>query len=266
MGTDYVHGYTPAETRRLTDQASTLADLLHGGTAYPAGARVLEAGCGVGAQTVQLVTRSPGIELVAVDLSEDSLAQAKARVGAVAPHARVDWRHTDLHDLPDGDFDHVFVCFVLEHVRDPHATLTNLRDRLKPGGTITVIEGDHGSAFFHPHSPAAQANINCLVDLQADTGGDSLIGRRLQPLLTDAGFADVHAVPRTVYADQTLPHLVDGFTRRTFIAMVDSVRDRALAAGLRTAAEWAAGRRDLERSAEPGGTFHYTFFKATGRR
>ena len=44
MGTDYVHGYTPAETRRLTDQAGTLADLLHGGTSYPPGSRVLEAG------------------------------------------------------------------------------------------------------------------------------------------------------------------------------------------------------------------------------
>src|SRR4051794_34692154 len=83
MGTDYVHGYTPAETRRLTDQAQTLADLLHGGTSYAPGSRVLEAGCGVGAQTVQLITRSPGIDLVSVDISEESLTQAKARVAAL---------------------------------------------------------------------------------------------------------------------------------------------------------------------------------------
>ncbi|MFJ6773529.1 hypothetical protein ACIQOV_21670, partial [Kitasatospora sp. NPDC091257] len=49
---DYVHGYARTEARRLGDQADTLADLLHAGTAYPAGSRVLEAGCGVGAQTV----------------------------------------------------------------------------------------------------------------------------------------------------------------------------------------------------------------------
>ncbi|HEY3562645.1 MAG TPA: methyltransferase [Kribbella sp.] len=265
MGTDYVHGYTPAETRRLTDQAGTLADLLHGGTTYPAGSRVLEAGCGVGAQTVQLVTRSPGIELVSIDISEESLAQAKARVAEQAPDAVVDWRHLDLHDLPDEKFDHVFVCFVLEHLTDPAAALTRLRGLLNPGGTITVIEGDHGSAFFHPHSPRAQAVVNCLVDLQAEAGGDSLIGRRLQPLLTQAGYDDVQVGPRTVYADELLPQLVDGFTRKTFIAMVESVRDRAIAARLLTEAEWDAGIRDLERTAAPGGTFHYTFFKGVGR-
>lgn len=262
MGIDYVHGYTPAETRRLTDQAGTLADLLHGGTTYPPGSRVLEAGCGVGAQTVQLVTRSPGIELVSIDISEESLAQAKARV---ASFADVDFRLADLHDMADEKFDHVFVCFVLEHLADPVAALVRLRGLLKPGGTITVIEGDHGSAFFHPRSPRAQAVIDCLVDLQAAAGGDSLIGRRLQPLLEQAGYDDVQAEPRTVYADQNLPRLVDGFTRKTFIAMVESVRERAIATGLLTAAEWAAGIRDLSRSAEPGGTFHYTFFKGVGR-
>jgi SAM-dependent methyltransferase len=268
MGTDYVHGYTSAETRRLTDQAQTLADLLHAGISYPAGSRVLEAGCGVGAQTVQLVTRSPGIDLVSVDISEESLARAKARVAEVAPDARVEWRHADILDLPfpDEDFDHIFVCFVLEHLPNPHEVLVRLRRLLRPGGTITVIEGDHESAFFHPRSAAAQAVIDCLVDLQAAAGGDALIGRRLQPLLKDAGYDDVRARPCTVYADETLPHLVDGFTRKTFVAMVESVRERAIAAGMRTPAEWEQGIRDLEKAAEPGGTFHYTFFSSIGRK
>jgi SAM-dependent methyltransferase len=266
MGTDYVHGYTADETRRLSDQAKTLASLLHGGTQYAAGSRVLEVGCGVGAQTVQLVTDSPGIELVSVDISEESLAQAKARVAAEAPDARVEWHHGDLLDLPyeDGSFDHLFVCFVLEHLPEPQQALTTLRRLIKPGGSITVIEGDHGSAFFHPRSDAAQALIDCLTDLQAVSGGDALIGRRVQPLLTAAGYTEVRAWPCAVYADETLPHLVDGFTRKTFIAMVESVRERALAAGMRSPAEWQQGIRDLERAAEPGGTFHYTFFKAIG--
>ena len=259
MGTDYVHGYTTAETRRLTDQASTLADLLHGDTQYEPGASVLEVGCGVGAQTVQLVTRSPGIRLTAVDISEDSLAQAKARVGTTA---QVEWLHGDVLTFEDRQFDHLFVCFVLEHLPEPAKALAKLRRLLRPGGSITVIEGDHESAFFHPRSTDAQRVIDCLVDLQAEAGGDALIGRRLQPLLKDGGYDDVRAWPCTVYADETLPHLVDGFTRKTFIAMVESVRERALKAGMRTPAEWEQGIRALDRAAEPGGTFHYTFFKA----
>jgi ubiquinone/menaquinone biosynthesis C-methylase UbiE len=266
MGTDYVHGYTDDETRRLTDQAKTLADLLHAGTQYEPGERVLEVGCGVGAQTVQLVTGSPGIELTSVDISEESLAQAKARVAAEAPQATVEWHHGDLLDLPfeDGSFDHLFICFVLEHLPEPEQALKTLQRLIRPGGSITLIEGDHGSAFFHPRSADAQVLIDCLTDLQAIAGGDALIGRRVQPLLTAAGYDDVRAWPCTVYADETLPHLVDGFTRRTFVAMVESVRERAIAAGLRTPEQWQQGIRDLERAAEPGGTFHYTFFKAVG--
>jgi SAM-dependent methyltransferase len=257
----YVHGYSEFETRRLGDQADTLAELLHAGTVFPAGSRVLEAGCGIGAQTVHLVAANPETSFVAVDISDDSLTSARARMAAQAPGAAVEWHCADLHDLPfaDGEFDHLFVCFVLEHLPDPVRALTRLRRVLRPGGTITVIEGDHGSAFFHPDSAYARAAIGCQIRLQHNAGGDALIGRRLQPLLTEAGYLDVVVRPRTVYADRTRPALVDGFTRNTFIAMVESVGDDALAAGLTTRAAWDQGIADLHDTVE--GTFHYTFFK-----
>jgi len=55
----YVHGYHPRENERLHNQAATLVDLLHCDTTYPSGSTVLEAGCGVGAQTVTLSRESP---------------------------------------------------------------------------------------------------------------------------------------------------------------------------------------------------------------
>jgi cyclopropane fatty-acyl-phospholipid synthase-like methyltransferase len=59
MNRAYVHGYEHRENLRLQDQASTLVELLLSDTSYPAGSRVLEAGCGVGAQTVTLARNSP---------------------------------------------------------------------------------------------------------------------------------------------------------------------------------------------------------------
>jgi len=266
MNETYVHGYHPRENERLQDQAGTLVDLLHSDTAYPSGSLVLEAGCGIGAQTVTLARRSPDARFTSVDVSADSIAEAKRRADR-AGLANVELRQADIFALPfdSESFDHAFVCFVLEHLPNPLDALVCLRRLLRPGGTITVIEGDHESAFFHPRSTAAQAVIDCLVDLQASAGGDALIGRRLQPLLKDAGYDDVRAWPCTVYADETLPHLVDGFTRKTFIAMVESVRESAIAAGMRTPAEWQKGIRDLEKAAESGGTFHYTFFTSVGQ-
>ncbi len=118
----YVHGYTNREARPLGDQADALAELLHGGTSYPAGSRVLEA-TRVGAQTVHLVARSAAAHVTAVDVSAESLAQARARVAAERPGADVTWCRADPDDLPfgDGAFDHVFVCFVLEHLRTRRA-------------------------------------------------------------------------------------------------------------------------------------------------
>ncbi|MGW7485662.1 methyltransferase domain-containing protein [Streptomyces sp. NPDC054786] len=262
--TAYVHGYSPGEARRLGDQADTLATLLHAGTAYPVGSRVLEVGCGVGAQTVHLVRNSPGARIVAVDRSEDSLAQARAYLAAQEPGADVTWRKADLFHLPfpDNTFDHLFACFVLEHLRDPGRALAGLRRVLRPGGTLTVIEGDHGSVVFHPDSRHAHDVIGHQVRLQAAAGGNALLGRELQPMLTRAGFREMVIRPRTVYADRTRPSLVDGFTRKTFIAMVESVRDDALGAGLTTAADWDRGIADLRLAADGDGTFHYTFFKA----
>ncbi|TDC37702.1 methyltransferase domain-containing protein [Actinomadura sp. KC345] len=260
----YVHGYSGREAQRLGDQADTLAELLHDGTSYPAGSRVLEAGCGVGSQTVHLLSRSPGAHLTAADVSGESLARARARVAADRPGARVDWLRADLHDLPfgDGEFDHVFVCFVLEHLPDPHAALVALRRVLRPGGTLTVIEGDHGSAFLHPDSAHARTAIGHLAALQAAKGGDPLIGRRLRPLVAGAGYDGVAVSPRTVYADGSRPGLARAFTLDTFTAMVEGVGDEAVAAGLSTPADWDRGVAGLRRAAEPDGTFCYTFFKA----
>ncbi|MFE9646929.1 L-histidine N(alpha)-methyltransferase [Streptomyces sp. NPDC006365] len=260
---DYVHGYSAHETRRLGDQADTLAQLLHAGTAYPAGSKVLEVGCGVGAQTVHLVEASPEAHFTAVDVSAASLAQARVRVTALFPQAHVTWHEANLFELPfaDAEFDHIFVCFVLEHLAAPGQALSALRRVLRPGGTLTVIEGDHGSTFFHPHSRYAHAAIDCLIQLQAAPGANALIGRALHPLIAGAGYDDVTVRPRTVYTDRSRPGLVDGFTRNTFIAMIESVRKDALAADLITPSDWDRGIADLHCATADDGTFHYTFFK-----
>jgi SAM-dependent methyltransferase len=260
---DYVHGYSVRENRRLHDQSQTLADLLHHDTLYPPGSRVLEAGCGVGAQTVILAKNNPQTRFTSVDVSPASVSAAKAAIER-AGLANVAFQAADIFQLPfaEASFDHVFVCFVLEHLRQPDEALRRLKKVLRPGGTLTVIEGDHGSTFFHPRSEAAWRTIQCQIDLQAAAGGNALVGRELYPLLHAAGLQDVTVSPRFVYVDSSRPAWVEGFTRNTYIAMVEGVRERALAAGLINEPAWEKGIADLKASAGPDGTFCYTFFKA----
>jgi hypothetical protein len=155
---------------------------------------------------------------------------------------------------------------VLEHLAEPERALAAARRVLRPGGTMTVIEGDHGSWYCHPQTEAASRTVRCLIEIQARLGGDSLIGRRIYPLLVEAGLADVRVIPRMVYVDDSRPDLVEGFSKNTFIAMVQGVREQAIALGLMEAEDWDQGIADLCRAAEPGGTFCYTFFRGTATR
>ena len=267
MSEAYVHGYHPRENERLQDQAGTLVDLLHSDTSYPAGSVVLEAGCGVGAQTVTLAQRSPDARFTSVDVSADSVAEARRRADA-AGLTNVQFQQADIFALPFAaeSFDHVFVCFVLEHLSRPVEALVILNRLLRPGGSMTVIEGDHGSTYFYPDSSAAHRAIQCLVELQRLAGGNGLIGRQLYPLMVEAGLEAVHVSPRMVYVDSSRPDLVDGFTRKTFTAMIEGVRESAIEAGITDPEAFDAGIRDLHRTTAADGVFCYTFFKGVGEK
>jgi SAM-dependent methyltransferase len=260
----YVHGYTKKESCRLIDQANTLAELLHQDTRYPAGSRVLEAGCGIGAQTVNLVKNSPQAHFTCIDISAESLKKSETRVNGIGAKNAI-FRQADIFNMPfpDHAFDHIFVCFVLEHLEKPVEALKQMQNKLKPGGSITVIEGDHGSAYFYPESPDALRTIQCLIDIQKGAGGNALIGRSLFPLLCEAGLRNVVVSPRMVYVDSSNPQYVRGFTENTFIAMIEGVREQSLQSGLIDEKSWDKGIRDLNRTTESDGVFCYTFFKAT---
>ncbi len=259
----YVHGYHQREQVRLQDQASTLVELLHSDTVYPDGSRVLEAGCGVGAQTVTLAGKNPGAAITSVDISAGSIAEARGKIRK-AGYTNVVFEQGDIFHLPfePGSFDHIFVCFVLEHLAQPIKALRSLESFLKTGGTITVIEGDHGSAYFHPDNESVRKAIQCQVELQKRAGGNANIGRELYPLLQAAGFSSTVVSPRQVYIDASRPELVEGFIKNTFTAMIEGVRQSSIDAELIDATTFDEGIAGLHRTAQKDGVFCYTFFKA----
>lgn len=262
---EYIHGYTAKEAARLTDQANALDNLLHHDSVWSDGSLILEAGCGVGAQTKIIAQKNIDSQFISIDISSKSIKQAEELTNSLGI-TNVKYKKADIFNLPfkKNHFDHIFVCFVLEHLVNPINALVELKRVVKPGGTIMVIEGDHGSAYFYPESRDADKAIQCQVELQKQNGGDANIGRKLYPLLCKSGFDKVSISPRMVYVDDSRPNLVEGFTKNTFTAMIEGIADTAVSKKLISRKQMNNGIKDLYTAAEGDGTFCYTFFKGTG--
>jgi hypothetical protein len=263
----YVHGYSDREALRLNDQADTLDDIIHDDSIFSKGSLVLEAGCGVGAQTKIISAKNPDSNFISIDLSEDSIREAKELIKSV-DITNVEFRQADIYNLPFNDctFNSVIVCFVLEHLHNPIGALNELKRVLKKEATMIVIEGDHGSTFFYPDSRDAHSAIDCQIQLQKQSGGNSNIGRELYPLLKSIDLSDISVSPRMVYVDSTRPKLVEGFIKNTFTAMIEGIGEKAIQQGIIDSLTFEKGIKDLYRTAEPDGVFCYTFFKGFGTK
>ena len=263
---DYIHGYSDEETVRLNNQAKSISQILHRDSKWEEGSLILEAGCGVGSQTRIIAPLNPKSNFVCIDLSSKSLSKAKRSIEELDIN-NVAFRKADLFKLPfkDNHFDHVFLCFVLEHLSRPMDALKEIKRVLKPQGTITVIEGDHGSTYFHPDSENAMRVVQAQVSLQERKGGNANIGRQLYPMLSESRFTDVVVSPRQVYVDDSKPELTESFIKNTFTAMMKGIADEALAAKIIEKRQLYAGIEDLYKTVNGGGTFSYTFFKAKAK-
>ena len=266
MSDHYVHGYSPVEATRLSRQANILSEFIHSNAVFAPGDRIVEVGCGVGSQTVQLAARNPSTQIVGIDRSADSLEQARA---LVAGHGlnNVQFQQCDASVLPfeDGAFDGAFVCFVLEHLADPEGALRELRRVLKPGAKLHVFEGDHGATIAWPDDPDIHRLVRAATQYQATQGGNAEIGRALTPLLRAGGFHSIQVEPCVAYADLERPQWVEQFTRHTFIDMMKSLRERLAGSGLLDERASDLGVAALERAALEG-TFSYTFYRAIAFR
>jgi len=97
--------------------------------------RLLEIGCGEGANLYHLVRRAPKASFFGVDFSSSKILFARSQMAVWGARA-------DAGALPfrSGSFDAVLVRDVLHHVQDRRAVLTEAIRILRPGGRITVIE------------------------------------------------------------------------------------------------------------------------------
>jgi len=197
--------------------------------ALPAGARLLDVGCGSGEFVRRLAEAFPGAEsIIGVDVLPAMLRAAEVLCGVTAggaagggaagavgaaPRPRLDFEEGDATGLrfPDGHFDFVALRHLTQLLPDPEAVLAECRRVLRPGGWLHVVSEDYGMLHFPPRDgvdPDRLWHMDVVAHTR-HTGTDARIGRRTLPMLRALGFEhvsvqylvlDTERVPREVLA------------------------------------------------------------------
>jgi arsenite methyltransferase len=152
------------------------------------GERILDAGCGPGFYTRELLDQvgSTG-SLASVDQSAQMLAVAQRRCEG---HANVTFEQGDVTDLPvesDG-FDRALSVQVLEYVQDFGAALAEMHRAVRPGGRVVIWDVDWATVSWHSEDPARMDRVLAVWDEHL---AHPSLPRRLSAGLRAAGFEDV---------------------------------------------------------------------------
>ena len=204
----YLHGFTQGEQRRLYHQARFMEHRVHDRLPFQRTRRLLEVGCGVGAQTEILLRYFPELHVTGLDAAEPNLEQARAFLSAL-PFAG------SRFDLVLGDagrmafeaeaFDSAFLCWILEHVANPALVLSEVRRVLRSGAPVVVTEVQNATFFLDPYSPNTLAYWTAFNDHQLALGGDPFVGAKLGNLLLRNGYRDIQTEVKTVHLDNRTP-------------------------------------------------------------
>jgi len=149
----------------------------------------VDAGCGSGRVTEQLLERLPNGSVIAVDGSAAMVEKAKERLGD-----RASYLVSDLTELRlDEPVDLVFSTATFHWIPDHDALFRRMRAALKPGGRIVAQCGGYGNVARHAVAIATvAADPEYGQHLGAARGLWNFASpEETEPRLADAGFEEV---------------------------------------------------------------------------
>lgn len=183
------------QTERLRQQAQAVR-AIEAGILRSAGIQaehdVLELGCGPGYVTDLLSELAPEGSLYAVEPSPTLLAQVEGNVRNKPARGLYPIQaYGDRLPIPDCSVDFSYTRFVLQHVPHPQAIISEVYRVMRSGGRFCAVDSDDGLVVCFPEDPRVNQVLRTAQSAQADKGGDRFIGRKLQNMMTEAGFVNV---------------------------------------------------------------------------
>lgn len=195
--TDYLHGYTDVERERLISQSRFLGPVIYENIDYPGCRKLLEVGCGVGAQLRLLLEKFPQLDVTGIDRSQTQIAAARQNLAAELAAGRAHLVHGNGASLPfaPGTFDAGFLCWVLEHAPERAALLRDFKRVLAPGARVYATEVFLASLFIRPEPTAFMRYWAIYSAFQEEIDGDPQVGPKLGGYFAAAGFSATEVYP-----------------------------------------------------------------------
>lgn len=266
----YIHTFSPGEQARLVRQGEFLAPWVQPGVDFTGCRRVLELGCGVGAQMRLLLPCFPHAHFTGVDISPRQLARAGTILAEPLAAGRATLLEASVFELPFGPdrFDGAYTFWVLEHLADHAGLLQEAFRVLRPGGLLYCTEVFNAGLYVAPTMPGLARWWQAFNALQRELGGDPDVGVRLAGLLHRAGFT-VETFRET--SPQLDGRMADPARRRDFLdfwqSLLLSGTEPLLAHGRVTEADIAALKADFAALADdPDAVFRYAAFQVRARK
>lgn len=116
----------------------------------PAGARVLDAGCGTGEISQRLGQMFPHARVLGVDIIDGHLEMARARCAELGDRVRFENRSIFNLGLPDAEFDLLVCRHVLQAIPHADRAIAELVRVTKRGGWLHLIAEDYLMINFEP--------------------------------------------------------------------------------------------------------------------
>jgi len=153
---------------------------------------VLECGCGHGVATFEIAKKLTNGTVVGMDIHKD-LVQANNKKAQQSNITNLKFEVANILELPypENSFDLVYMQAILVHIRNPINALREARRVLKEEGLILAREPIMDRAIFSPENPLFQESFELIERTIKSYGGDPGVGRKLWPLLDEAGFRDI---------------------------------------------------------------------------
>lgn len=262
----YLHGYSEWEQERLLQQNDILSKYIYQRIDLHDKKKILEVGCGVGAQMIFMLNKYPDLHITGLELETKQLEKAAVNLkNAGIPEYRyhlIQGNATQTGWDSLQDFDAVVMIWVLEHIPDCIAVLRELKRVFKPGTELWLTEVYHQGFATYPEMQAMQDFWHKMIQFQNQTGGDANVGLRLGQLLHSAGIDSEWVSPFPMIFDARNPDARNEmflYWKDLMYSSIDSMEQN----GYSVKEQWNLVENELNQLLQdPASVFYYSFIQA----